>query len=383
MTTPPKLRVLMTTDAVGGAWTFSTSLARSLAARHCAVHLVVMGPRPAPHQLDVFRGLYDISVEVTDLALEWLDPGGTDVARARKRLQTIAGRERPDIVHLNGFREALADWNAPTLVTAHSCVRTWWRAVRGGEPQGVEWQAYMGNVRAALQRTPWVAPTEAFRHSIASLYLPSTPGRTIRNGIEPAERPASKEPFILAAGRLWDEAKNISALGAAARRLDWPIRIAGDGVPAWAAGSDRLTSGLTLLGRLSREELQAEMRRAAIFASPAIYEPFGLAVLEAARAGCALALADIATFRELWDGAALFADPLSDRAFCDILVRLRNDGDLRTKLGAAAAERARRYTLADTTEAYLDAYDSVQCRHRTPTPTRFSQSLAATMGMPA
>ena len=43
-----------------------------------------------------------------------------------------------------------------------------------------------------------------------------------------------------------------------------------------------------------------------IFVSVSRYEPFGLAVLEAAHAGCALVLSDIPTFRELWQGAASF-----------------------------------------------------------------------------
>ena len=38
------------------------------------------------------------------------------------------------------------------------------------------------------------------------------------------------------------------------------------------------------------------MSRAAIFFSPALYEPFGLGVLEAAARGCALVLADIPSF---------------------------------------------------------------------------------------
>ena len=51
------------------------------------------------------------------------------------------------------------------------------------------------------------------------------------------------------------------------------------------------------------------MARAAIFVSSSVYEPFGLAVLEAAGSGAALVLSDIPTFRELWDEAALFAPP--------------------------------------------------------------------------
>ena len=56
------------------------------------------------------------------------------------------------------------------------------------------------------------------------------------------------------------------------------------------------------------------MARTAVFVSPALYEPFGLAVLEAAQAGCALVLSDIPTFRELWDGVALFVAPVIARA---------------------------------------------------------------------
>jgi glycosyltransferase involved in cell wall biosynthesis len=46
-----------------------------------------------------------------------------------------------------------------------------------------------------------------------------------------------------------------------------------------------------------------------VYAAPARYEPFGYAPLEAALSGCALVLGDIPSFRELWEGAALFVDP--------------------------------------------------------------------------
>src|SRR5437588_13008138 len=40
------IKVLMTTDAVGGVWTYSTELASELAAAGMEVHLVTMGPPP-------------------------------------------------------------------------------------------------------------------------------------------------------------------------------------------------------------------------------------------------------------------------------------------------------------------------------------------------
>ena len=96
--------------------------------------------------------------------------------------------------------------------------------------------------------------------------------------------------------------------------------------------------------------------RAAIFALPARYEPFGLAVLEAAMSECALVLGDIPSLRELWQDAALFADPDDDEGLEAALRRLIDDPALRRALGAAAAHRARRFSMTDMTEKYLAVY---------------------------
>ena len=79
----------------------------------------------------------------------------------------------------------------------------------------------------------------------------------------------------------------------------------------------------------------------------ALYEPFGLAVLEAAQAGCALVLSDIPTFRELWDGAALFVAAATTPRLCAEAVTgaartIRLDG-----VGTASAPRSERARLYD------------------------------------
>jgi glycosyltransferase involved in cell wall biosynthesis len=113
---------------------------------------------------------------------------------------------------------------------------------------------------------------------------------------------------------------------------------------------------LTLIGDLSHSALRARMQRAAIFVSPARYEPFGLSVLEAASAGCALVLSDISTFRELWSGAALLVDPTDDRALHRVLAGLCSDDRERARLQFAARERAQNYSLARTADAYRALY---------------------------
>src|SRR4051812_42106325 len=109
-------RLMMTADAVGGVWTFSVALARALGAAGYQVGLVTLGPRPNLAQRATISQCHGVSLIETDLQLEWQDPAGTDVSQARAVLGEIAGRFAPDIVHLNGFREATFDWEVPTVV---------------------------------------------------------------------------------------------------------------------------------------------------------------------------------------------------------------------------------------------------------------------------
>jgi glycosyltransferase involved in cell wall biosynthesis len=103
------------------------------------------------------------------------------------------------------------------------------------------------------------------------------------------------------------------------------------------------------------------MDRAAVFVACPLYEPFGLSALEAAASGCALVLSDIPTLRELWDGAALFADPRAPEQFRNALQQVCRDDSLRASLQRAAAHRSRRYSLSGMTDGYCDLYRELAC----------------------
>jgi glycosyltransferase involved in cell wall biosynthesis len=347
------LRVLLTTDAVGGVWVFSSTLATGLAAAGCEVLLVTLGPAPSRQQLDTLAGK-SIDVRITDLALEWMDPQGADFTRNCRDLEHIEREFSPDLVHLNSFREAAANWDAPVLVGAHSCVRSWWQACRGGDPDEPRWRAYMDNVRAGLNAADaWVAPTTAFRDSVEALYEPLVSGRVVWNGIEPVGA-AAKQPFILAAGRLWDEAKNISALASTSEALKWPLRICGS--TKGPSTSLQESTGVEWLGELNRDDMLGQMQQAGIFAAPALYEPFGLAVLEAASAGCALVLGDILTLRELWSDAALFVQPNDHVGLTQTLNRLCTDSELGRRMQGVARRRATKYSASRMVASYQQLY---------------------------
>jgi glycosyltransferase involved in cell wall biosynthesis len=358
-------KILMTADTVGGVWTYATGLASALAASGMDVCLVTIGPKPRADQREMVSA--PVQVIESDLTLEWQDPEGADMARAREFLGEVERRVKPELVHLNSYREATFGWHAPVIVVAHSCVNSWGLACNDtaflSEPQ---WRNYSGRVAEGLdQADAWVAPTRTFGETVRDLYRPRTEAIVIHNGAGSAgDAPQPKKYLILAAGRMWDAAKNLAVLAEAGKDLDWPIFVAG----TTAKSAGKLACGIGLLGELSRFELGARMRRAAIFVSPAQYEPFGLSVLEAAGSGCALVLSDIPTFRELWDGAALFVAPNDVLELRAALADLCGNPAKRTRLQRTALARAQRYSMKSMTDSYLRLYRSVLSRHATAAP---------------
>jgi glycosyltransferase involved in cell wall biosynthesis len=160
--------------------------------------------------------------------------------------------------------------------------------------------------------------------------------------------------MILTAGRLWDEAKNAAAVERIAPGLPWPVYVAGN-----AASPDGRAQGFSAaqhLGMLDERTLATWMARAWIYALPARYEPFGLSVLEAALAGCALVLGDIPSLREIWDETARYVNPEDHEELRSTIEQLVRDDAGRTRLAWRARRRACRYAPARMAAAYHDAY---------------------------
>jgi glycosyltransferase involved in cell wall biosynthesis len=347
------MRILMTGDTVGGVFTYACELARALAERGAETHLVLAGRRLDGDQRRAVRACGAASVHAHELRLEWMDDPWADVERAGDRLLELAADVEPELVHLNEYAHASLGWTAPTVVVAHSDVLSWHEAV--GRPAGPGWSEYEQRVRAGLRAADLVvAPTAAMLRPLTRLYGPLGDTAVIPNGRVRNVKPRRKEPFVLAVGRVWDEAKNVAALERVAGRLPWPVLVAGD--------ARQPLSGVRSLGRLSAAALDDRFARAAIFAAPAKYEPFGLAALEAALAGCALLLGELPSLREVWGGAALYTDPFDDEAIASAASCLIEDELLRCRLGAAARERAGEYTPARMADRYLEAYERLAGR---------------------
>jgi glycosyltransferase involved in cell wall biosynthesis len=345
--------VLMTTDTIGGVWTYTMELCAALERSGVEVTLVSMGRLPSADQADEVRQLGNVKLIPTAARTEWMEDCEQDLERSGAELQRIADALKPDIVHLNNYWYARLDFRAPVVVVAHSCVATWWKACRK-MPLPPEWSRYMGWVREAVARADiLVAPTAAFLSEFEAAHGSAIRSHVIPNG-RSGFKPGVKRRIVLAAGRVWDEAKNIAMLAQIANSVDVPVIVAGDLTAPDGNVFD--ARGLAALGRLSTVETRRWMAEAAIFASPARYEPFGLSTLEAALSGCALILGDIPTYRELWDGVATFVDPDDAPGLRRAIRMLTDMPELAASDGAKARERALAYSAEAMGAAYLKLY---------------------------
>lgn len=354
------LRILMTTDTVGGVWQYAMELCACLCADGHQVVLAATGADPSIDQRHEAAAIEGLEFHSMPWRLEWMSRPWKDIERAGAWLLELAARTRPDLIHLNDYSQGVLPWTAPVLMVGHSCVYSWWYAVHGEAPPA-EWDQYRERVGAGLRAADLVvAPTAAMLAELERHYGPFDVTRVIPNGRSPAPSratPAAEGPVVLAAGRLWDTGKNIQALTAVADRLPWPVCVAGES--CHPDGGKSLHPGVQLLGQLDRAALAGWMEHAPVYALPARYEPFGLSPLEAAMAGCALVLGDVPSLREVWGGAALYVAPDDHESLATVLNRLIDDPDLRQQQARRARERAARYTPAAMAAGYLEAYDQV------------------------
>lgn len=356
--------VLITADTVGGVWTYATELSRGLTSKGTHVILATMGGPISACQREEAAAIRGLRVIESSYKLEWMEKPWAEVDAAGQWLLELEHRFAPDIVHLNGYAHGALPWRTPVLVVGHSCVLSWWNAVKG-ESAPSTWSEYRQRVAAGLRGANMVAaPTQAMLDALNDHYGPFPAAHVLYNGRSEEFFPPTglKQPYIFAAGRLGDEAKNIRALGAAAEGLAWPVFVAG--AECDASGKQYLPANVKHCGTLSTAAVARWMGEASIYCLPARYEPFGLSILEAALSGCALVLGDIPTLRELWEGCACFVPPDDVDAIRRTLSDLISDPARRDRLAAAAQLRGRNFSRDRFTEGYLETYRHLLATHQ-------------------
>ena len=352
------MRVLLTTDTVGGVWTYTKDLTEGLLNHGHAVALVSFGGLPSPAQgqwtsdtISHFGNSF--SYTPSDVPLEWMPENDRAHLTGAALLDRIAADFHPDLLHSNQFCFGSVDLDLPRLVVAHSDVLSWAAACTPSGLLPSPWlDCYVHLVQNGLNEADaLVAPTRWMLGALAANFTPPARQHVIANGRTLADPDTTfpRRPQAVSAGRMADPSKNLALLlGVHA----CPLLIAGslDRTPQTPDHSATVTP----LGFLPESELLDLLRTSKIYIAASLYEPFGLAPLEAALCGCAIVANDLDSFREVWGPAALYfrsAEELDQQ-----LTRLLNDDSLFTRMQALALQQARTYTATAMTTSYLDLY---------------------------
>lgn len=361
----PGIRVLMSVDAVGGVWRYAMTLAGALSGLGVETVFVGFGPAPSPDQRTEAAAIG--TLEWTDAALDWTARHESELDAIPVLLGELARRHRVDLVHLNLPSQAAGlHLDVPVLVVSHSCVVSWFRAVRGTDVP-TDWRWHVTRNRTGFaDADAIVAPSASHAGLLTRCYGNIGPLQVVHNAVPRGPAPAPRQPIVLAAGRWWDDGKNAALLDAAAQSVRWPVRMAGS--LAGPNGETRYLEHAEWLGELPNARVRALLAEAAIFVSPSLYEPFGLSALEAAEAGAALVLADIPTYRELWEGAAIFFDPHDCGGLATVLDGLGDDPAAIASLSRRSIARASDFTVTAQAEAmsgiYRRALDATRVQRR-------------------
>lgn len=347
------MHILVTADTLGGVWTYTRELVTGLVRGGDRVTLVSFGDIPTVAQTRWMEELPNLHYRPTAFKLEWMSDSEADMEASSQYLEALIREIRPDLLHCSQFYYGALNCDVPRVVVAHSDVVSWWMAVHRKLPPETGWLRWYRQVvaRGLSEATTVVAPSRWMLEQIELHYGALASTAVIHNGRTPTlfNPYVSKEETIVTVGRLWDSGKNVSLL--LRHQMPAPVHVIGcDRHPELQNSAFR---GETLPPNVHLDPVQDERRiaqtlsRAGVYAATSQYEPFGLAPLEAALSRCAIVASDVPSFRELWDGAAIFFRNNDSESLLQALETLLGNRELRRNQGNLAFRHARQHFTAE------------------------------------
>ncbi len=348
--------VLMTSDTIGGIWTYTLELCSFFERQGIEVILAVTGEPASASQKKEIHQLKNVIYYEKDYKLEWMDNPWNDIRRSGEWLLNLEHKYQPDIIHLNSYSYGSLHWQAPVIVVGHTDKLSWWKNVRNTSPPP-EWSEYYQRVYNGLHGADFVvAPSRYMLQNLNIIYGDFLNQSVIYNGRNKDLFTVSvKKDIIVTAGRVWDEAKNIKSVVDAAPNFLWKTIVAGSSMSP--LNNEQTKAGsVSFTGRLSLKETAELFASASIFLLPAKYEPFGFTPLEAALSGCAIVLGKTASLLEIWDDAALFVTPNDAEELIFVVNYLTGHKGLLKTFAVKAHRRALDLSSRKMGQAYLSLY---------------------------
>jgi glycosyltransferase involved in cell wall biosynthesis len=230
-----------------------------------------------------------------------------------------------------------------------------------------------------------IAVSEATRRDVIELYAaPADKVTVIPHGVASRFHPHSSAqeiaatrakfklpdaPLILTVGTLQPRKNHLRLIQAFAQMPHTDATLVIAGGPGWSYDAvtrevERLNlrDRVIFTGHLGDDDLIALYHASTIFAYPALYEGFGLPVLEAMACGVPVLAANTSSLPEVTASAALLVDPLDVDAIATALSQLLTDDALRASLIEKGKARAHSFTWARAAQQTWDLYERLLAR---------------------
>ena len=172
--------------------------------------------------------------------------------------------------------------------------------------------------------------------------------------------------YVLCVGT-WEPRKNLPLLLRAWAKLrPQGVKLALCGVKGWKfQNAESLLDELQLhdsvlpLGYVPREAMPHLYAQARCLALPALYEGFGLPVVEAMTCGCPVLCSDSSSLPEAGGEAAWLLPPRDGEAWADALRRILDDHALRESMRDKGYRQARKFSWEQAAQQTLGVYEAV------------------------
>jgi glycosyltransferase involved in cell wall biosynthesis len=189
----------------------------------------------------------------------------------------------------------------------------------------------------------------------------------VYHGIDPAFTPAASpapqdSPYLLAVGGVSPRKNARRLIDAFARWRErggraksYRLLITGNSLDPEFARAGGAPDGVSLLGYVDKAELQGLYAGAAAFVYPAIYEGFGLPIVEAMACGAPVVTSRTGSAPEIAGGAAIIVDPF-DPASIEAGIERATQPQEAERLRTLGFERARAFRWEQAAQTTLDTY---------------------------
>jgi len=378
-----KLLILMMGHGIAGVERTAVDLAREFAARDWRVRLVFAEPVEDPTRLAVPGRTV---AEERTILLEWSRNQGVEAEthpalhgafatipwKNVLSLRRFVAAHKPDIVNIQcgSNHVALKDVLAVRLAGLSRLVVS----IHHPDPWGEDPRHRVNTGRASHLCNALIAPSRATRDLLLEANVPAHKIRIIPSGVPVPTRLPSRadararlslppDAFVISSLARLSPHKGIGDLIEAAACVPDPrgelaLVIAGDGSERARLedlAAARLGPRVTFLGRIPDETVPDVYAASNLFCLPSQLEGFGLVYVEAAYRSVPSIGTDVGGVPDvIVDGETGLLVPVGDvAALTAAIVRLRDDGALRARLGEAARTRAyAEFTVERMTERY-------------------------------